>query len=169
MSESIKSTDLEIEVETLRRVNAELVTKSSTRKQRITELEASVTELQGKLSEANDSFHEVIVGAPLKAMAESISLAPDIFLEQFAKSHKVEMVKGHLTVLNSDGKPAMNGEKPVTFERQSLIDLLTSEAHPNAKQFKTIVIASRASGASAQPSNRTTKPVKEAKPQFGLR
>jgi hypothetical protein len=169
MTEVIKQTDLEIEVETLRRVNAELVTKAANRKTKITELELSVTELQGKLSEAHDSLHEITVNGPLRTMAESISLAPDIFLEQFAKSHKVEMVKGQLTVLNSDGKPAMNGEKPVTFERQSLIDLLTSDTHAQAKAFKTIVIASRATGASAQPSKRTTQPSKEAKPHFGLR
>jgi hypothetical protein len=161
--------DLEKEVETLRRVNAELVTKAANRKTKITELESSVTELQGKLSEANDSFHEVTVGLPLKAMAESISFSPELWMEQFSKSHKLEMVKGQLTLQTADGKPVLKGEKPVAFERSALIDLLTSDAHPQAKTFKSITIASRASGAGGQPSNRTSPPVKEAKPQFGLR
>jgi hypothetical protein len=171
MSESIKPTDLEIEVETLRRVNAELVTKAANRKTKITELESTVTELQGKLSEAHDSLHDVTVGLPLKAMAESISFAPDIFLEQFAKSHKVEMIKGQLTLLNADGKPVLKGEKPVPFERSALIDLLTSDTHPQAKTFKSITITSRASGAGGQPSTRATtnQPTQDAKPQFGLR
>jgi hypothetical protein len=163
--------DLEAELETLRRVNAELVTKAANRKTKITELESTVTELQGKLSEANDSFHEVTVGLPLKAMAESISLSPELWLEQFNKSHKLEMVKGQLTFLQTaDGKPVLKGEKPVPFERSALIDLLTSDAHPQAKTFKSITIASRASGASGQPNNGTAQPAKEAKlPQFGLR
>jgi hypothetical protein len=167
MSESI---DLEKEVETLRRVNAELVTKAANRKTKITELESTVSELQGKLSEAHDSFHEVTVGLPLKAMAESISFSPELWIEQFSKSHKLEMVKGQLTLLTADGKPVLKGEKPVPFERGALIDLLTSDAHPLAKTFKSITIASRASGASGQPNNRVTQLVKEPKPpQFGLR
>jgi hypothetical protein len=93
MSEPI---DLGKEVETLRRVNTELLTKSANRKTKIAELESSVTELQGKLSEANDSFHEVTVGLPLKAMAESISFSPELWLEQFGKSHKLEMVRDSL-------------------------------------------------------------------------
>ena len=163
-------TDLEKEVETLRRVNAELVTKAANRKTKITELESTVTELQGKLSEAQDSFHEVTVGLPLKAMAESISFSPELWLEQFNKSHKLEMVKGQLTLQTADGKPVLKGEKPVPFERSALIDLLTNDSHPKAKVFQSITIASRASGAGSQGNTRTTtQPAKEPKPQFGLR
>jgi hypothetical protein len=166
MSEPIKPTDIEIEVETLRRVNADLLIARRKDKSHVTELESTVTELQGKLSEAHDSLHEVTIGLPLKAMAESISTAPELWIEQFSKSQKLEMVKGQLTVMNSDGKPL---EKPVAFERQALIDHLTNDAHPQAKAFKTIVIASRATGGSAQSSKRTTQPTKEPKPSFGLR
>jgi hypothetical protein len=169
MSEPIKPTDIEIEVETLRRVNAELVTKAANRKTKIAELESTMTELQGKLSEAHDSLHEVTVGLPLKTMAESISSAPELWIEQFNKSHKLEMVKGQLTLQTADGKPVLKGEKPVAFERSALIDLLTSDTHPQAKVFQSITIASRATGAAGQSSNRTTQPAKEVKPQFGLR
>jgi hypothetical protein len=168
MSEPIKPTDLEIEVETLRRVNAELVTKAANRKTKITELESKVTEMQGKLSESQDSLHEITINGPLRTMAESISVSPELWLEQFGKSHRLEMVKGQLTLQTADGKPVLKGEKPVAFERSALIDLLTSATHPQGKIFKSIMIASLASGAAGgQPSNR--QPVKEAKPQFGLR
>jgi hypothetical protein len=159
--------DLEAEVETLRRVNAELVTKVANRKTRLTELESTVTELQGKPSEAHDSLHEVTVGLPLRAMAESISFSPELWLEQFSKSHKLEMVKGQLTLQTTDGKPVLKGERPVPFERSALIDLLTSDAHPQAKIFQSITIASRATGANGQAKNRTTtQPAKEARPQL---
>lgn len=160
------------ELVTLRRVNGELLTKSATRKARITELEATVTELQGKLSESADTIHDITVGGPLKAMAESISIAPELWLDQLMKSYKVESRKGVLTLLATDGTPVMKGDKPVPFERNALVDLLTDAAHPQAKLFASITIASRASGAGAIQGVRTTRVATEpasAPPQFGLR
>jgi hypothetical protein len=165
-----QSIDLTVEVETLRRVNGELLTKSATRKGRVTELEAAVAELQSKLSEANDSLHQVTVGGPLKAMAESISISPELFLEKFNQSYRVAMIDGQLTLQTPDGKPVLKNEKAVPFEQKALIDLLTSGDDPQAKIFKSITIASRASGASSSPGgNRPAKPMSEPKPQFGLR
>jgi Mg-chelatase subunit ChlD len=160
------------ELVTLRRVNTELLTKSATRKTRITELEATVTELQGKLSESADTIHDVTVGGPLKAMAESISIAPELWLDQLTKSYKVESRKGVLTLLATDGTPVMKGDKPVAFERNALVDLLTDAAHPQAKLFGSITIASRASGAGSIPGVRATRATTEtapSPPQFGLR
>ena len=78
--------------------------------------------------------------------------------------------KRQLTLQTADSKPVLKGEKPVAFEKNALIDLLTNGAHPQAKVFKSITIASRASGANGQTKNRTTPPAKEPKPpQFGLR
>jgi hypothetical protein len=163
-------TDLAVEVETLRRVNGELLTKSATRKGRVTELEATVAELQSKLTEANDSLHQVTVGGPLKAMAESISISPELFLEKFNQSYRVAMIGGQLTLQTPDGKPVLKGDKAVPFEQKALIELLTSGDDPQAKIFKSITIASRASGASsASGGNRPAKPMSEPKPQFGLR
>jgi len=165
-----KPVDLTAEVETLRRVNGELVAKSATRKGRVTELEAAVAELQSKLSEANDSLHQVTVGGPLKAMAESISISPELFLEKFSQFYRVAMIGGQLTLQTTDGKPVLKGEKAVPFEQKALIDLLTSGDDPQAKIFKSITIASRASGAAAGAgTNRTARPASEPKPTFGLR
>src|SRR5258708_32961199 len=118
MSEPI---DLEKEVETLRRVNAELVTKAANRKTKITELESTVTELQGKLSEAHDSFHEVTVGLPLKAMAESISFSPELWLDQIANPLILQMAKGQLPLPSAEGEPLLEGEKTSPIERGAIV------------------------------------------------
>ena len=157
------------ELATLRRVNQELLTKSATRKARVTELEASVTALQSKLAEADTNVYELTVGGPLKAMAESISISGELFLDQFNKSYKVQMVKGALTLLTADGKPVMKGDMPVPFERQALIDFLTEEGHPQAKVFNSILIISRASGAGSMPARRLSPEPKKPAIQFGLR
>ena len=103
-----------------------------------------MTELQSKLSEAGDTIHAVTIGTPLKAMAESMSTVPDLFLEQFSKHYKVEMVKGKLSLLSIDGKPI-----EVPFERDALTKLLTTGDDARAKTFQAITITSRASGSSA--------------------
>ena len=158
------------ELEVLRKTNAELVTKAASRKARVTELEASITELQGKLSTADSTIHELTVGIPLKAMADNISKDGDTFLEFFKRSYKVEMVKGALALLTVDGKPVMKGDKAVPFEREALIELLTDAAHPQAKLFNSLLIVSKASGSSGSgnPYTRSTEP-KQATVQFGLR
>jgi uncharacterized coiled-coil protein SlyX len=161
--------EMATELETLRRVNGELKTKSATRKARVTELEATVTELQSKLSEASDSLRQVTIDGPLKQMSESISTAPELFLEQFSKSYRLEMVKGQLTLQTIDGKPVLKGEKPVPFEREALAKLLTAGDDAQAKIFKSITVVSRASGANSQRSNRHSQSASVPRPSFGLR
>ena len=157
------------ELEVLRRTNSELVAKNTTRKAKIAELETSIAELQTKLTAATTSLRAVTIDGPLKQMGESISTAPELWIEQFSKSHRLEMVDGKLTLLSSDGKPVLKDGKPVPFERQELIDLLTSGDDSQAKTFKAITIASRASGSAQAAQN--TAPINQKKPavQFGLR
>jgi hypothetical protein len=158
------------EVETLRKVNAELVAKRARDKARITELETGAVTLQSQLTEASESLHQVTIGGPLKSMAESMSNVPDLFLEQFSKHFKVEMVKGSLTVLSADGTPAVGKDKkPVPFERQALTDLLTTGDDARAKTFKAITFASRASGGASIGTHNRASQTKVDKPQFGLR
>jgi hypothetical protein len=168
MSEPI---DLSTEVETLRRVNGELKTKSANRKAQVSQLEATVTELQSKLSEAHTSLRQVTIDGPLKQMSDSISTAPELWLEQFSKSYQLEMVKGQLTLQTIDGKPVLKGDKPVLFEREALVKLLTDGDDAQARIFKSITIASRASGASAPHRGGRTSATDSNKPtiQFGLR
>jgi hypothetical protein len=167
--------DMQTELETLRRVNAELLAKSATRKAKIAELEVAASALQGKLTESESTIHELSVTRPLKAMAESISTAPDVFLEHLNKSYRIEVLKGELSLLTSDGKPVLNGDNAVPFTGEGLTALLSNPAHPQAKLFSSILIVSKASGASGNGfgvvrkgrSSETQAPLK--RPQFGLR
>lgn len=159
------------ELAILKQAHQEVLTKRQKDKARIAELESTVAELQSKLSEAGDTIQAVTIGTPLKAMAESMSTVPDLFLEQFLKHYKVEMVKGTLTLLSADGQPvtAKDGSA-VPFERDALTKLVTTGDDARAKTFQAITITNRASGASGSPSKRSNATA-PAKPtfQFGLR
>ena len=155
--------DAAAELAVLKAAHQEVLTKRQKDKARIAELESAMTENQNKLAEASESLHQVTVGGPLKAMSESISQAPELWLEQFTKTHKVAMANGKLTIQSVDGKPLS-----VPFERQAIIDHLTADGHPQSKTFKAISIVSRASGAAAAKGHG---PKRDANPthQFGLR
>jgi hypothetical protein len=163
------------ELATLRRVNAELLAKSATRKAKIAELEVAAVTLQGKLNESESTVHELSVTRPLKAIAESISIAPDVFLEHLNKSYRVEAHKGELSLLTPDGKPALNGDKAVPCTSEGLTDFLKNPAHPQAKLFSSILIVNRASGASGtgfgvvRKGRSSETPAPSKRPQFGLR
>jgi hypothetical protein len=165
----------ENELDTLRRVNSELVTKNTTRKQRIAELEAANAGLTATLAERDATIHGITVGGPLKAMAERISNVPELWLEQFAKHYKVEMVNGEVTLLSADGKPVQKDGKAIPFETKALTEHLTTGDDATAKAFRAITISSKASGgAAATGSTTTTQRSALAAPkapatQFGLR
>jgi hypothetical protein len=134
MPETTQQPDIN-EVERLRLANAQLTEKSKTRKAKIAELEAANAAIQAQL-------RLITVDAPLRSMFESISTVPDLAIEQFHKSHRLELLEGKLTIVNAeDGKPIN-----VAFEKDALLKHLTDEKHPHAKTFQAIVIASRASG-----------------------
>ncbi len=150
---------IQAENETLRRTNAELVEKSGKRKNRVEELEV-------QLAKTNDELYQMHVGAPLRGMAESVSNAPELWVEQFSKHYKLEMQDGKLTILSvADGKPVN-----VDFTRDALVKFLTDEAHPQAKTFRAITVTSRASGAGGI-GPRASQGKQEATPKihFGLR
>jgi len=150
-------TDNNAELERLRLANVQLTEKSKTRKAKIADLEAANAALQTQL-------RQITVEAPLNALAVSMSAAPDLFIEQFNKSHRLEMIDGKLTIVNAeDGKPIN-----VAFEKDALLKHLTDDKHPQAKTFKAILIASRASGGAAPVTQRTEKPVVTQR-KFGLR
>jgi hypothetical protein len=162
-------TALRSELETLRRTNAELLTKNSTRKQRVGELEATNADLQSKLTAANGRIQEMTIGAPLKSMAEDISTCPNDWIEAFGKHYRLELVNGELTMLTvADGKPVQHQGKAVPFEREALKRLLLDEKHPQSKLFNAIIIANRASGGIMPSAQRPPAPSKPAPRKFGL-
>jgi hypothetical protein len=91
----------------------------------------------------------VTIDGSLKQMSEDISTAPEPWAEQFGKSYRLELVNGELTLLDTDGKPVTREGKAIPFERDMLVAFLTNERHPQAKAFRAITIASRASGGAA--------------------
>jgi hypothetical protein len=163
---------IQAENETLKRTLAEITEKSRTRKVRITEHEATITDLQGKLTERDAAIQEIAVNAPLKAMAKVISNDVPIFLEQFRKSYSLQMIGDKLTLLSaSDGKPILDKQgNPIPFEREPLLKMLGDPTHQNAAFYSRLLVVSRASGGGA--SNVTQKRVstepKQPKIQFGL-
>lgn len=156
MPEPTQQTDAN-ELERLRLANAQLTEKSKTRKLKIAELEAANAAIQAQL-------RLITVDAPMRSMAESMSTVPDLFIEQFNKSHRLELIDGKLTIVNAeDGKPIN-----VAFEKDALLKHLTDEKFSQAKTFNAILIASRASGGAAPVTQRVAKPVTVQR-KFGLR
>jgi len=171
MSEPIEP-NTAAELETLRRVNSELVAKHARDKARLAELEQGTATLQAKITETSESLYQATVGVPLQAMAEQMSPAPELFLEQLSKHFKLASVKGVLTLQTPDGKPVLdkNG-KAIPFERDVLTQLLTEGDDSRAKTFKAITIVNRASGGAGAQPQRTVAPVTKSrlgKHHFGL-
>jgi phage shock protein A len=161
------------ELATLRQTVAELTAKNTARKARITELEASVKTLQTSLTGAQTALYQAEVGEPLQTLANAISPVPELFLSEFARlDYKVAKTDGKLILMQND-KPVQGAE----FTVAGLTKLLAKSDEPAHKNFKHLIIASRASGGGATVSARTvhgaeTKKTTEtpnAKPQFGLR
>jgi chromosome segregation ATPase len=161
---------VEAENATLRQVKAELLAKKSKSNDRVIELEAALAERDGQLTERDATIRQMTVETPLKQFAAQVSNAPELFMEQLAKSYKVELVDGKLSLQTPDGKPVMVEGKPIPFEHQSLLKLLTNEAHPQAATFRAIMVATRASGA-ASPTRGFGSSATPKKPDtfFGLR
>lgn len=162
--------DTTAELERLRTANSELVEKSTKRKARIAELEARVSELESANTTLSAGLRQATIETPLKHMSEQISTCPELWLEQFSKHYKLEMVDGELTLQSANGEPVMDkGGKAIQFEREALLKFLIEGDDARAKAFRAITIVSRASG-SAVPVTRQ-EPVKPRQPghQFGLR
>lgn len=157
------------ELAILRQTNAELVAKNKARKDRTAELEAALAERDGQLATANGQLKAIQIDAPLKQMAESLSVDVPIFLDTFKKQYEVQIVDGGLALRDKEGKPVHDKDgKVVAFERESLLRHLSDEKHPHSSFYSRLLIASKASGAST-PQRTAAPVVKRPKMQFGLR
>lgn len=157
------------ELETLRRVNTELMQKSATRKARITELEASMSTITTRATEAESRIKALTIDGPVRDLCESISLAPQALRSALENDYRVELKDGVLTLLNaSDGQQATHEGKPVPVQADAIRNMLlgTKDAE-KAKLYRAIVITNKASGAAGAESKRTIAPA--TKHQFGLR
>jgi hypothetical protein len=156
------------ELETLRRVNADLLQKSATRKARIVELEASAATLTAKATEAETRIRQLTIDGPVNDLCESISVAPQALRTALESDYRIEMRDGVLTLLNpSDGKQIMQDGKPVPFQAEAIKNLLLgSKDEAKLKLYRAIVVVSKASGAGGSSSNRVAAPAPRI--QFGL-
>ena len=155
----------------LRRVNAELLAKSSSRKAKLAEAEAKAADLTKQLDESKQAFHEATVGVPMKALAEDLSRTPTLWLEQFSRHFDVELKEGELVLLNKDDQPVVDEQgKAIPVERDSLAKLVTSrDDSETTRLFQSITITTRASGAASSVGTFTDPPAKQSGPRFGLR
>lgn len=184
--EFIESTGLppEEEVLRLRKSQRSILAKSHERKARIEELESQNAGLSSKIIAAEAQVQDALVGAPLRALAESISDVPKLWLAEFLKSYKVESTDGKLAVLNLDGTPILAGDKPVPFTPNGIWTLVTGGATNFGRDETTATFAAitrwcgaKGSGASATsgggsvhpPVSTPKAPPKSVETQFGLR
>ena len=170
----------------LRKANKSILSKSAERKGRIAELETENAALKTKYEASEAKYTEAVVGVPLRALAESISDVPRLWLAQFLAKYKVEANEdAKPVVMNLDGTPVMVNGEPISFSANAIWTLTTGGATDYAKNddAKTFAVISKwqgARGSGASGNGRSgngsmtgpAQPKKEEKKvelQFGLR
>ena len=155
----------------MRRVNNELMQKSSTRRTRIEELEASIGALTAKTSEAEARIKALTIDGPVDELCSQISVAPQALRTALEADYKIELDKnGALTLLNrTDNKPVTDKDgKQLLLEPDAIRNLLLgTKDEAKVKLYRAIVVTSKASGG-APSTTRTISNPPTAKPQFGL-
>ncbi len=171
MSDLPVETSPEAEVATLRKANAELTQKASTRKIRIKELESNTAALIAKATEAEARIRQLTIDGPVNDLCESISVAPQALRSALESQYKIEMQNGVLTLLNpSDGKPVLQDGKPVPFTTEAIKSLLlASKDAEKQKLFRAIIVVNKASGSGGTVSKPATAPAPQPSIRFGLR
>ena len=164
------------EIAALRTSKAELLKKSKERKAKVAEHEATITDLQARLSTAQTALADATVGAPLRSMAATLSPVPELWIAEFGKHYITELKDGKLQVLDMDGKPVMDGESAIDFTASAIAKLLIGTDKDDLATFAHIMYGSKASGGGASPSpgSQVQWPEKQPgkqpdRPQFGLR
>lgn len=159
------------ELEALRRTNVGLLEKKKKQSERITELEAMLSERDAEIARQTAKLKQVTVDVPMMAVAKDSSILPEIFLQEFRKDYTVEAnAAGGLEVHSlENGKPVLDASgKPVSFEWSALRTLLLDEKNAKAETYRHLLIASKASGGNALQDR---KPIMVPRPKlnFGLR
>jgi hypothetical protein len=165
--------DAATQLATLTQAHQEVLAKRTKDKAKIAELETGSASLQARLTAAEAQVHEAIVGQPLKALAESISPVPTVWLNTFGQHFNVESKDGVVVIHTKDGKPLKDANgQTVKFDRGELAKYLT-ESEPESERtrlFRIITAVSKASGGSGTtangPGKSKTKPTLH---NFGLR
>jgi molybdopterin-guanine dinucleotide biosynthesis protein A len=166
--------DAVAELASLRQAHAEVLVKRKRDKELLAAFQSETASLQAKVTDAESRIHQMTIAAPVKAMCESLSIAPEALLTALSADYSFVMNNGVLTLLSAkDGKPVVGTDgKQVPFERDAIKNLLLSTTDvPKRKLYNAILIGSRASGAGGSSSShggRVQAP-KPTLPHFGLR
>ncbi|MBB5343166.1 hypothetical protein [Tunturibacter empetritectus] len=178
------STEQLAELETLRRVNAELLKTKHDLKGRIATLESEAATLESRTEKAEGLMRSAVIDVPMRRLAEGIAHVPALFIAELEKDYRVDVDadSGELRLLTKeDGKPVTDGKgEPVAMAHNALFRFLAGSPEqqkddPRKKVFATLMRYSGASGGQGRktvssPSrstveNESTQPL----PSFGLR
>lgn len=170
----------EIEIETLRNHNAELLADLKKSRKKVSELTADIESVTKERDQKEAELVEINLNQPVQHMLERISTMPEYFLAEFnLKGYKFVRENGEIVVRDNDDRPIefidMHKKKrEVKFteddiKRLSLEEWLPkSERSKHVPNFEKLVIYSRASGGGAVASSSSggsTEPKKtEEKP-----
>lgn len=173
----------DVELVTLRKVNAELLQAKHTLKAKVTSLEADVLAATEKADKAQAAARAVIVDQPLKRMVSELSKdVPELVMRELLADFKFEAGDdGSILITNiADGKPiaAKNG-KAVAFDKHSLHLFLIGDNYAEKSDRQRVYThllgvpaGSGGVGRMAGILARQSKPSEEKKeqaPSFGLR
>ena len=173
----------EVELTTLRKVNADLLKTKHEQKARITALEADVLAATETANKAQAAARAVVVDQPLKKMVAELSTnVPELVMRELLADFKFEAGDdGSILITNvQDGKPiaAKNG-KAVAFDKHSLHLFLIGDGYVEKSDRQRVYThllgvpaGSGGVGRVAGILARQGKPSEEKKDQslsFGLR
>lgn len=156
------------EIEALRAHNAELLADLRKAKAKAKELGEQLESLTLERDEARATVQAVKLDSPVSNMAERVSLAPELFLTQWAKEYAFVLDGDAIVIRDKEGKPATlkdekGKQRDATFTEADIRALC--EASPHKAAFDAVVIASRATGGGSSGAGQPTRPAAPTQPQ----
>lgn len=175
--------ELTTEVETLRRVNADLLSKKARSKDKIASLEADKIALQSQVTASEERIKTVALERPVARLMKEISHVPEVLADHLAKSYRFESDdQGELLLMNVDGTPAIKDAdgKPLPIDGDTLAEFLAPKdsEDASAKVYRHLLTGSKANGGGATGTGKgflqVESPQQQEQPSkppspFGLR
>ncbi len=125
------STEQSAELETLRRVNTELLKTKHDLKARIAALEGEAATLESRAEKAEGLMRSAVIDVPMRKLAEGIAHVPSLFIAELEKDFRVDVDtdSGELRLLTKeDGKSVTNSKgEPVAMTHNSLYTYLAGK------------------------------------------
>ncbi|MEI9979376.1 MAG: hypothetical protein WDN23_10315 [Edaphobacter sp.] len=170
------------ELETLRRVNAELLQTKHTLKARIEHLEGNAATLESRAEKAEATMRAAVIDVPMRRLSEGIAHVPSLFIAELEKDYRVDVDAdtGELRLLTKeDGKVVINGKgEPVAMTHNALYQLLAGSPQQQKEDARKKVYATlmKYSGATGGAGRKISSPSRSVEndpsnplPSFGLR